>query len=174
MSLKTAKEKLLSFAISFNPEIKGVGQTPPTIYPPVPAGSLLLTPAGQTNKNIAPVSTNPSFQNLRLEDKRIVPYGTAHLFNHDIPSIVDLLSARKLEKQIDNLMLKTLYEIGEGSDKAAIIAEQITKTVKKKVLSGNLQNKLKNIDENKIKEKIKEELNKNKNKLKNKLKKLIK
>ena len=128
MSLKSAKEKLLSFAISFNSEIKGVGQTPPTIYPPSPAGSLLLTPISQTSKNIAPVSTNPSFQNLRMEDKRIVPYGTAHLFNHDIPAVVDLLSARKLEKQIDNLLLKTLYEIGEGSEKATVITDQITKT----------------------------------------------
>ena len=31
MGLKSAKEKLLSFAISFDPDIVGVGQTPPTV-----------------------------------------------------------------------------------------------------------------------------------------------
>ena len=119
-----------------------------------------------TLKNGSDKSTSTKYFNI----KKLIAKNIVLSVISDEPKINKNISLKNLEfENIGNTPNSKNYKTVLRD-----FAEQTTKTVKKKVLSGNLQNKLKNIDEDKIKEKIKEELNKNKNKLKNKLKKLIK
>ena len=78
MALKTAKEKLLSFATALDPEVVGVGQTPPTVKVPKPDGTLILQdkkvkdPQLTTGGNAHQEMINSSFANLKIDPKRII------------------------------------------------------------------------------------------------------
>ena len=127
MGIKTAKEKLLTFATQFDPDIVGVGKTPPVVEAPEPEGDLLLS-AVPTNKNNAAALTleKGTLQNLKIEKKRVVPFVTSHVFNHDVSGLLDMLTARQLEKQLDDILLESLYEAAKiDENDAAFIVETL-------------------------------------------------
>ena len=136
MALKSAKEKLLSFAISFDSEIAGIGQTPPVVELAVPKGNLILkkvssgitkTSALDEESALSQIKMmNSSLSDLKIEPDRAIPYATSHIFNYDMPAIKDMLRARKMEGQLDHLILKGMYEIAEGGNNAGKILEALT------------------------------------------------
>jgi len=119
MGLESSKDKLLSIAVSIDPEVIGVGQTPPYIELGKQSGDLYLPDIQNQSKNFK--NNDDQLYNVRLETGTIVPYETTHIFDHDIPAIRDILSARKMENQLDNLILTKLYELTDINNPELII-----------------------------------------------------
>ena len=114
MSLKKLKTSPSVKPLSVNKEVKGMGELPPEVDVNFSQAELsMMTVKTQDTKDPAS-STSGEISEDKIEPKRVIPYVTAHVLNHEIPSMLDLLSARKMEDLLSDTIVTQLYALTEG------------------------------------------------------------
>ena len=133
MSFKKPEVSPIVEAYALDNKVLSIGQIPPEVDVNFANANLILAPIKKQIKQTPTAQTETGFQDSKIEPKRVIPYAVAHVFNHDVPGLLEMLEARKLEGLLSNTIVEQIYGLvaeGDAADKIQEALDAVDEEIK--------------------------------------------